>query len=329
MAFKVSNETKVGAFAAIAITILILGYNYLSGRENLFGRELTLYTNLDSLGGLTNSNTILLNGYRVGLVTGIEMDKETKKLKIELTINEHINIPKDSRVSLYSVDLFGAKGLKLILGKESAYCKEGDFISNSVESSLFEKMGDVLTPMQDKLKTILNSTDSILKQPALISTINRLPGILDGLKTTIDQTGKTIADLQPKLTSTVDNINQAIKDLINGNSNNINSIVANLKKTSDQLSDLQLKATIENIEKAVTSLQGILDKMNSGEGTLGQLATNKKLYDDLDQTIRNIGVLTLDLQKYPQKYISIPTGTKKQRRAIAASSKDTSIHVPK
>lgn len=326
MAFKLSNETKVGAFAAIAITILILGYNYLSGRDNLFGRDLTLYTNLDSLSGLTNSNTILLNGYRVGLVTGIEMDKTTKKLKVEMTINEDIKIPKDSKVSLYSTDLFGGKGLKLILGKNPKNCKEGDFIENGMEASLMEKMGEVLTPMQVKLKTILNSVDSLLKQPALVNSLNKLPGVLDGLRNTIDQTGKTIGDLQPKLSQTVDNINKAINDLMNGNSANINLIVSNLKKTSDQLSQMDLKAVVENMNKTVTSLQGILEKMNSGEGTLGQLATNKKLYEDLDQTIKNIGVLTADLQKHPQKYISIPTGTKKQKKAILESAADTSLH---
>jgi hypothetical protein len=36
MAFKVSNETKVGALAAIAITFLVLGYNFLAGQGSLF-----------------------------------------------------------------------------------------------------------------------------------------------------------------------------------------------------------------------------------------------------------------------------------------------------
>ena len=39
---KISNETKVGVLAAIAITLLILGFNFLKGR-NLLQRKDTIY----------------------------------------------------------------------------------------------------------------------------------------------------------------------------------------------------------------------------------------------------------------------------------------------
>ncbi len=48
---KISNETKVGAIAAISITILILGYNFMKG-ENLFTSYNRYYAAYDDVDGL-------------------------------------------------------------------------------------------------------------------------------------------------------------------------------------------------------------------------------------------------------------------------------------
>jgi phospholipid/cholesterol/gamma-HCH transport system substrate-binding protein len=38
---KISNETKVGTLTAISITLLILGFNFLKGK-NLFNKKATM-----------------------------------------------------------------------------------------------------------------------------------------------------------------------------------------------------------------------------------------------------------------------------------------------
>jgi phospholipid/cholesterol/gamma-HCH transport system substrate-binding protein len=39
---KISNETKVGALTAVSITLLILGFNFLKGK-NVFKKKATMY----------------------------------------------------------------------------------------------------------------------------------------------------------------------------------------------------------------------------------------------------------------------------------------------
>jgi len=48
---KLTNETKVGALAAVAIAILILGYSFLKGND-VFSRENELYAVYDRVDGL-------------------------------------------------------------------------------------------------------------------------------------------------------------------------------------------------------------------------------------------------------------------------------------
>jgi len=64
---KISNETKIGALTAISITLLILGFNFLKGK-NLFQKKATMYITFKKVEGLNVSDAIKINGLRVGAV---------------------------------------------------------------------------------------------------------------------------------------------------------------------------------------------------------------------------------------------------------------------
>ncbi|MBK7306036.1 MAG: hypothetical protein IPI88_02730 [Chitinophagaceae bacterium] len=52
---KISNETKIGSLTAIAIVLLVLGFNFLKGKT-FFGKSHNLfakYTNVQGLPHLT------------------------------------------------------------------------------------------------------------------------------------------------------------------------------------------------------------------------------------------------------------------------------------
>ena len=90
MAFKVSNETKVGALAAVAITILVLGYNYISGRDSVWSSGKTYYAYFNDLNGLGKSNPIVYKGYKIGQVSDIEFQKDEGNFMVELDIQKDV-----------------------------------------------------------------------------------------------------------------------------------------------------------------------------------------------------------------------------------------------
>ena len=57
---KISNETKVGALTAIAITLLILGFNFLKGKP-IFEKSFKVYTVFQTVEGLSVSNSLMIN----------------------------------------------------------------------------------------------------------------------------------------------------------------------------------------------------------------------------------------------------------------------------
>jgi phospholipid/cholesterol/gamma-HCH transport system substrate-binding protein len=48
-----------------------------------------------------------------------------------------------------------------------------------------------------------------------------------------------------------------------------------------------------------------VDKINSGQGTIGQLATNPALYDALTGVTHELQSLTKDIRANPKKFLSI------------------------
>ena len=49
----------------------------------------------------------------------------------------------------------------------------------------------------------------------------------------------------------------------------------------------------------------MLDKINRGDGTLGQLLNNPALYESLDGTTREVRALLKDFRANPKKFLTI------------------------
>src|SRR3546814_5084611 len=69
---KIAKETKIGVLAAVAIAILIIGYNFLKG-NNVFSDSQQFYAIYDRVDGLTESKPIYVNGFQVGRVARLEL----------------------------------------------------------------------------------------------------------------------------------------------------------------------------------------------------------------------------------------------------------------
>ncbi len=325
MAFKVSNETKVGALTGIAITILILGYSYMSGKDNLFGNELTVYANFKNAGGLAPSAAVLLNGYKIGRVDQIKMDTKTHFFSVKVDISEPVKVPKNSVLKITNADFFGTKQIELVMGDATEYCKDGDFLDNATDPSLVETLGKVMKPMQEKAQTIMNSLDSVLKASGLHQTIAGLPATMNELKTTIHKFGELVEITNPRVADVLNQL-QSLSATLSANKDKIASAISNFDKVSQEAASLKLKETLDNVNSTITNLNGVITKINSGEGTLGQLATNKALYDNLDKTAKDLDALVADIRLYPKKYVPLPWSKRQRRKAIEQSSNDPRVN---
>jgi phospholipid/cholesterol/gamma-HCH transport system substrate-binding protein len=59
------------------------------------------------------------------------------------------------------------------------------------------------------------------------------------------------------------------------------------------------------LEDTMTRMDGILDKISTGDGTMGQLLNNPALYESMDNTMREVQGFMKDFRANPKKFLTI------------------------
>ena len=65
------------------------------------------------------------------------------------------------------------------------------------------------------------------------------------------------------------------------------------------------KATFGFGTRYIAKMNGTVDKLNAGQGTVGQLLVNPQLYESLNGTTRELHDLLRDFRANPKKFLSI------------------------
>ena len=82
-------------------------------------------------GGLEMGADIRINGIKVGSVTKIELDPQTYMAAVELTIKDHILLPKDTQAVIADSGIMGDKYIRLEPGKSKEMLSSGDYFSQT------------------------------------------------------------------------------------------------------------------------------------------------------------------------------------------------------
>ncbi|HEX5625757.1 MAG TPA: MlaD family protein, partial [Saprospiraceae bacterium] len=87
------NEVKVGILGVVTLAVLIFGYKYLKG-SNLLDRSRTYYVKYPDVGQMDPSSPVLVRGFKVGIVTKIELDPENPKMVlVTMDVKNEIKLP--------------------------------------------------------------------------------------------------------------------------------------------------------------------------------------------------------------------------------------------
>lgn len=304
---KITNETKVGALAAVAITILIVGYSFLKGND-VFSTENEFYAKYDRVDGLATSKPVLVNGYQIGYVSKLTL-LPTGQILAQFKIDPEYAIPKNTIARLESTDLLGSKAIVFDLGTGSDFAEDGDTLNANVQKDLMEQV----EPVQKKAEQIIARLDSVLTSvnnilsPEFQRNFERSFASIASTLETLDKTTKTVDGLvtiqSSKISGIMTNLESISVNFKNNNSK-INNIMNNFEKVSDDVAKANFTQTITAANKAVTELQAIVNKVNSGNGTLSQLINDERMYNNLNNAAGNLDKLMIDLKANPKRYVS-------------------------
>jgi phospholipid/cholesterol/gamma-HCH transport system substrate-binding protein len=311
---KISNETKVGALTAIAIAILILGFNYLKGR-NLTARNDKIYSVFPDIKGLQVSNAVIIKGLQVGKIAELhETDNNLSGIVVGITLNKNINIPSNS-LAIINSDLLGSTSLEIRMGNSTDYVKEGDTLRSTSKVGIITEVTNTLHPALTNINKTLNSLDVLINQLSAVldsRTQGNLQDIIASLAVTSKQLERLMASQSAVVGKTINNV-EAVTSAFAKNSGKLDTTLRNLAKTSDNLAQADIAKTLQSVQSTMNKLEETITTINSKKGSLGLLLNDRQLYDEIRMTNRSLTTLLDDVRVNPRRYVNVSVFGKKAK----------------
>lgn len=288
---KLTKEIKIALVAIVGILIMYFGINFLKGM-NLFSTNNAYYMTFDDIQGLGASTPIYADGYRVGIVDGLEYDyKENGPIKVKVDIIKDLRIPQGSKAEIVK-DLMGNLQVNLLLANNPRERVEpGGIIPGAVNGGMMDKAANlvpVVEKMLPKLDSILTSVNALLADPALAASLHNVETITSNLTVSTRELNTLMAGLNKQVPGMIGKANGVL--------DNTNRLTANL-------ASLDVQGTLNKVNQTLESAHQFTEKLNSNQGSLGLLMNDTKLYDNLTSTMSHADSLVIDLKAHPKRYV--------------------------
>lgn len=335
---KINNETKVGTLTAVAITLLILGFNFLKGKS-LFKTGNFIYAKVKQTKGLMISNPVFINGLQIGSVYELqEANKNIDTIIISIKLAKEINIPVNSFASIKDNPL-GSPSMDISMGKSKVFLKNHDTIPTLDNPGMLGTVTAKLTPVVDQARITMQTLDSVLKNvnsvfdPLTKNNLQEVTTNLNRLTASLVISSGALQSLMNQQTGTLaksmGNLNTFTTNLA-GNNEKINATMSNIEKSTANLSHADIQGTIGQLRTTVEKLNSAVEKIDSKNGSVGRLLNDNQLYDNLANTTRSLNILMDDIRVNPKRYVSISIfggKAKKQYLTSPLPAKDTTTVV--
>ena len=295
---KISKEIKTAILVLGSIALFIFGFSYLKGKD-LFSKDNVFYTEFN-YNALSPSALVTIKGNKVGKVEAITYDYETGKTRVSFSVDEQFKFSKNSIVRLYELGIMGGNAITIIPANDKEYAQKNDFLKSEVEHGLVTS----LTKNFSGLSTGLDAT--LKKADTLLSGLNSLveDDSEKGLKNAIAELNATMKSFK--------NLSYSLNKMMTDDASKLNSMLSSFsqtaesfKKLGDTLDKANLGETVAGLDKTLNNLNGVLSSIESGEGTMGKLMKDEKLYNNFEAAAKELEELLQDIKLHPKRYFRV------------------------
>jgi phospholipid/cholesterol/gamma-HCH transport system substrate-binding protein len=147
-----------------------------------------------------------------------------------------------------------------------------------------------------------SSINTALRDLAVtMENLKRATGKIDGLVSKDGDLSRILADVE------------AFTSVLDENKGEIDRLLGNLATFSDSLAAADIASTINNANKTFAELAVAMEKINSGEGTIGKLISNDTIFTNLASATANLDSLFIDIKARPSRYVHVSLFGKKNK----------------
>jgi phospholipid/cholesterol/gamma-HCH transport system substrate-binding protein len=289
-----SVELRVGLVVLVSCAILILGLIWVKGIR--FDQTRYRYAVIfPDVGSLEVGDPVSVSGVPKGKVEKIQLHQGDVLVALNLT--QDVVLKKDAKLTVMNVGLMGERFIAVKTGYSDTLLYLSQPIRGYYDTGIPEVMGR-MGEMIDQVRCLAENLEAVVgtksSQDALVKVIKNLKEITDKTNALLDRN-------QKKFDRTIDDLSYTsaeLKKMVGENKSKLQSTVDNFASASEKLDNIT--TTLDSLS---ISLRRLSSKIESGEGTLGQLMNDTTLYEEIKKTTQNVDSLILDIKRHPKKYL--------------------------
>lgn len=306
---KFSKEIKAGAIAVLSIIGFVILFQFMKGKS-LFTTDNIFYAKYDNVEGLEASSPVSINGLKVGQVDKIIpiTDKSGKvHFVLKVLVDDEFEFSKQSTIEIFEPGLMSGKQARINLAYGGEMAKDGDTLAGGYKESMMNNISSQVGPVKDQVQDVLKKVDSLMinanaitnaqnqaQIKALLASLNRT---VTSFETTSQQTNRLISNNDPRVQQMLDNANLATISA--------RTAIDKYGRVAEQVDVQKLNNTIDKLSQTSDKLNSVISGIQNGEGSLGKLAKDEQLYQNLQETSANLNELVKDIKANPKRYVNI------------------------
>lgn len=298
-----STELKVGFFAVFVMVILTFMTFRVGGLDWLKKEGFIVYVYFRDIAGLDEKTKVKIAGVDAGVIEKIELKEGIAKLTVR--VRKDVVLYSDAVASIKATGLLGDKYLEINIGDRQPQLKNGDAIRNVIELIDIDDMLRKLSKVSENISTLAVSLNEAFgtdeSKNALKETVVNLGDITANLNRTIvanDGKLRNVLDNIKNLTASLSEVVDKNKEPLNATIANIQDfsgklksdgpdLIANLDKATRALKDM-IEENKSAVKSTVNSFNNIAQQVDKGEGTLGKLIKDDKLYNSINKAAEGL-----------------------------------------
>lgn len=199
----------------------------------------------------------------------------------------------------------GGKQIAIIPGVSSEILKDGDTLTGAYEADLTE-LTSTLSPISSNVLGILERVNTTFDDP----TRRHIQGILLELNRAAKDLQQVIVQQGGHLDYALGNFSSFSEDMSRfakrldtiavDQKGNVNDGIKSIRVTAKTMEEASSR-----FKDASTSIDNVFKKLERGDGTIGRLMNDERLYNHLDSLILSLNELAKDLKANPKRYVNV------------------------
>ncbi len=288
------QEVKVGFLVIMAVVVFVGGLTWLSGAPLLGGRQLSVQVVFANVAGLSAGDQVQVSGLQVGRVSDVRLE-DVGRVMVTLELTTNTWRPRiDASAAVKSIDFLGSKFVDYFPGNSDQFLAEGQLITGVHQTDALENARD----MADQAALVLTGLQSFLA-----------PSVLDEVRATLQSMQGALNVVGDAGSGSLLQDATAAMGTLRGITDRVDSLLANpaLERSVSRLDEVttSLQEMAEGLAGATTALSAVMEKMNSGEGSLGLALTDSTLYRNTNDVLVSLRELLDDMRERPGRYFRL------------------------